>query len=391
MIESPVWTYGPSGSGGVMESLGWLTDVMRSRNGAQQKRQLRERPRRYFEYDMTLSRANRTTVDMFINALGITQCVLPVWHDVQVIDAVAAGATEIPCATAGYELVAGGIAVLIGKGAQVAVEVLAVDDGLLTLAEPLAAAWPAGTKLYPGCLATLSDASQETGLTGRIGVRTVRFAIQGDIDWPAAWDAYYLGAPVLTRCPVIGSGVDSEIKRDIVEVDEEVGPVVRYDYPGRAFRSVGMEFVVKGRAQAASVRSLIYGLRGRAENIWVPTWNRDLQASGSASGAALRIKAVGYAYYGLNNPALQHIRITRESGAATYHRITAAVGEAGGTELLTISPALPAPLAESDIRSICFVVLSESASDTFEIVHPQTADGITRAAVKFQAIKHELT
>ena len=51
------WLHRPSGS--VLERLEWLTDVLPSFNGGEQRRQLREAPRRTFEFSVQLTGRDR--------------------------------------------------------------------------------------------------------------------------------------------------------------------------------------------------------------------------------------------------------------------------------------------------------------------------------------------
>jgi len=401
MIEQPVWPFGPYGDG-VTERIEWATDVIRARNGSQTKRQLAQRPRRTFDYETVLTEQDRTFASLLINDLGVSECVMPVWHDSQAVGPISAtpfnaGSGEfddavIACSTAGYDFFAGGLAVLLHKGRRLALEILSVQSDGLTLADPIAALWPLGTKLAPAYISTLSASSSELGLTKRIGRVSLSFQIKADHSWPAlTWDAYHIGLPVLTRRPLIGGGIQRSLVRDIVEIDVGVGPISRTDYPGRAFRSVALEFLARDRASAGALRALVYGLRGRAGNVWVPTWASDLELSGTSSGTLLRVKWVGYALHGRQQNSIRDIRIVLSSGVVLYRRIVASFDEAGVTERLTLNSALPSPLSPGGARLISFMSLSEADSDRVEIQHPQSADKRTLTSISFKAIKYEPT
>jgi hypothetical protein len=62
-----VWAHQPYGA--VLERMSWLTDVLPSFNGAEQRRALRAAPRRSFEFDVMMSAAERRAAENRLHPL----------------------------------------------------------------------------------------------------------------------------------------------------------------------------------------------------------------------------------------------------------------------------------------------------------------------------------
>ena len=74
-----------------------------------------------------------------------------------------------------------------------------------------------------------------------------------------------------------------------------------------------------------------------------------------------------------------------------YRRINGSfVSGAGATETLTLDASLGQAVAPGQVRLISFMTLSESAADTVDLEHITDAAGITRSALAFKAVKHDL-
>ena len=58
--DLPVWTIRPNWKGGILERLEWLTDVLASDTGVEQRRSVRPTPRRSFEITVNPTRNERT-------------------------------------------------------------------------------------------------------------------------------------------------------------------------------------------------------------------------------------------------------------------------------------------------------------------------------------------
>ncbi|HDS1834387.1 TPA: hypothetical protein QEM98_000472 [Stenotrophomonas maltophilia] len=389
------WPVPPDWSSGVRETLAWLTDVLRSnRTGYTQHRQLRLSPRRTFTFDVLAEAQARRVADALLFDRGTKLWALPIWHDVQrLLNPVAVGATIIPCRTTGFEFREGGQAMLWRS--VNAFEVVTIDAVLgdsLALLQPLGAAWGGGTRLYPLRAARVVDGSQESAWNDVAGKRSVSFEIAEVCDWPAELPAStYLGFPVLEHRPDEGSDPTASYSRQIEVVDEGSGLPSVFDLAGRAFRSASHRWLMDGRDEHGAVRSLLYGLAGRAVPLWVPSWAADIKVAATiaADSTVLVVEWCGYTLFGRQQAGRRDIRIELKDGTVFYRRITGS-GEMGEFESLTIASALGTTIAPSRIRLVSFMSLCTQTSDELEIEHQTDADGIGVCDLSFMAVTDDL-
>lgn len=389
-----VWPIPADWGSNVRETLEWLTEVITARNGRSQRRELRRGPRRSFGFDVIADGQLSRVADTLLMDRGSKYWLLPIWHDVQLLEeAVAVDASYIACRTAGFDFVAGGQALLWSAVNQwEVVGIGSVETDQLALSDTTTSAWPAGTRLYPLREARLIEQPDESRWTDSSGTRSVRFRLEEVSDWPAVLPAAtYRGLPVLEMRPDASEDVSTTFARTVESVDADTGPITLFDWPGRSFREVAVSWIVHGREGNAALRSLLYGLRGRMQQVWLPTWNSDLVlvAAVTASATTLTVEWAGYTLFGRMQANWRDIRIELWDGAVFYRRITSAV-EAGPNEVLGIDAALGAALAPGQVRAISFLVLSAQASDSVALVHVTDADGITTVSTRFQGVRNDL-
>lgn len=391
--QTPLWPLTPNWSDAVIESLEWLTDVLRAQNGRAQKRGLRRSPRRGLEFSVLADDQNRRVLDNLLQANGSGYWLLPVWHDVQLLTSgVVIGSTTITCLTTGFDFVEGGKAVLRTSLTDWEVVTIdTVDTAGLTLSAATLQAFDAGVALYPLRLAMLNSQPEETTWSDRMGTRPISFRIAEPCDWIAVLPAsIYRGYPILDRRPDWSQTPKNTFERDLDIVDSETGPITVFDWPGRSFRQISMRWIAYGRAENAALRSLIYALRGRQQTVWVPSWQSDLRLVNTVSAIAtsLTIEWSGYSLFGVQ-AHWRDIRIELTDGAAFYRRITA-VDTEDDREILDIDTALGVTVTPAQVRCISFMVLAEQVSDTVELRHPVDADGITELSIAFKGIRHDI-
>jgi hypothetical protein len=389
------WTVPPDWSGnGVLERLNWLTDYMSPQSGAAQKRELREAPRRGFDFDVLATGRDRRLVDALLFDHSGQVFALPIWHDVQRLTApLALGATSIPCRTDGFDFVVGGTAMLwraANAFELVVVDSIAVDA--ITLVDATVQAWPTSTRLYPTRAAHLDDWPEQHAFNDVAGKQHVAFLVDEPCDWPAVLPATtYRGYPVLEHRSDEGADPTSSYGRRLLVCDNEVGLVSRVDWADVTFRSADHRWLLNTRAENTALRSLFYGLRGRIANLWLPSGAADLQlvATTLAASATLRVDWCGYTVFGRGQMHRRDVRIQLRNGTVYYRRLTA-WAEDGESELLTMDAALGVDLTLANVRLISFLTFAEQASDAIEILHTCDADGLTRAATQFVAVNYDV-
>jgi hypothetical protein len=391
VATAKIWPVPPDWANGVDETLAWSTDLVRaSATASSQHRALRDVPARQFSFEvLAQARARRTAEMLLAGYSGAWQ--LPIWHDVQWLGApIAAGAVSIPCATAGFDFVAGGLALLYsGVNAFEVVEVDTVATDHLGLTSATTGAFPAGGRLYPLRGARVQDGAEEKLLSDDLGRRSLVFDIVDACDWPVlSSPTTYLGHPVLDRRPDESEDPTATITRMAQSVDYGVGTPVVHELPQFGIGARSLHWTLHGRADHTWFRSLAYTLAGRAMPLWVPSFASDLKVASAIAGgsSSLSVEWCGYTLFGKGKDNRKDLRIELADGTVLYRRVTEA-SEVGETELLTLSASLDAgSIDPSRIRSIGFLALSTLASDSVEIQHDTDAAGVAHVTTGFQAV-----
>lgn len=386
-----VWTLPPDWSGGVSESLGWLSDVQRaSANAVSVHRGLRAYPRRGFSFNVFTEGADRQAADMLLAGHSGTW-MLPIWPDVQWLQAtLSAGATEIPCATAGFDFVEGGKALLhrsLNDFEVVEIDGIASDH--LAFSGATSSAFGVGCRLYPLRKAQVRGSSGERLFSSAVGRRQMQFAIDEPCAWPAlAAPATYLEHLVLDVRPDESVDPSNGVQRLTQQVDYGTSTPWVNDLSQFGMRGQESHWRLYGREQHSWFRSLLYTLDGRRVPIWIPSWTESLApvAAVAGGGTSLEVRWCGYTLFGLGKANRRDLRIELTDGSVFYRRATAAV-EAGATEILTLDASLDvASILPERIREVSLMAMCTLDSDTVEIQHDTDAEGLARCDLGWEAV-----
>ena len=178
----PIWPFEPNWNASVSETLEWLTRILTSPTGAEQRASIRLFPRRTFEFTAMMEGYGRTLFDNLMGTYGGSKWYLPTWHDVNLLTAARpAGATILPTTTAlTSDLKIGGAAFLVDQDALTyeLVEIANISSASITLAAPgTALAWGPGTRIYPCTIARLTDQPEMVKRTDTVIQSQVRFQV----------------------------------------------------------------------------------------------------------------------------------------------------------------------------------------------------------------------
>jgi hypothetical protein len=392
------WSLPPDWTEPVIETLAWLTDVQVALAGTVTRTPLRDAPRRSWEFAVLADRRERRWVEHALFDWTGRVWALPVFVDTTWCRvAVPVGATQIPVATAGLDFEVGNLAMLWRDVATYElVEVAQIASDRIGLRAPTRRAWSIGTRLFPCRTARLTDAPELRRHTDRLMQTQLRFEATEPCDWPPSLPATrYRGFPVLEHRSDETRDPSASFARRFDLLDGEVGRSHLDDLSGLAWTMQSHAWRLFGRAERVAHRSLLYGLQGRAEALWLPTWTDDLEVVETIgeSAVTLTVAACGITRSLRQQAGRRHIRIELIDGTVFYRAIEAsseialANGETG--ERLRMDAALGRFVAPERVRLACWMALVTLAGDTVELQHHADSEGLLDCAVTFSGIPAE--
>ena len=380
-LALPVWSVLPNWANGVTERIAYLTDILTSETGAEQRRTLRQYPRRSIEASFMRDNVLRARMDNFMVGVGVKDMLVPLWHE-QYRTTTAVLADELfhqfPTTgdTLAYREFAAGDVVLITNGDPLEQELVVVDSadastGLLAWRKRPAKTWPAGVRLIPVKVGMISDKASMSAPVDRVGSMQIRFDLK-EPDRRFAGDWGYC-APLWRFKIDRGTALTLDYERNSYTLDSELGPVQVTNPGDRAFVNSRFAVQVRGRQNMYELRQFIAAARGKAVRFYAPSFTRDIFPVSNLAGASFDCTVTGFAE---SMPAPQWARkiiaIVFNDGSPTIYRniigVTRETPSGKPVERFTLDVALPA-IALYNIERIQFVVPSRFDQDSFEFAH----------------------
>ena len=391
------WSFLPTWEGGIRERLEWYTGILTSPLGIEQRRSLRESPRRFFELQLIAKPDERSYMELSCFDWGARRWAIPIWTDVQTTTAdIAEGSMFIACSTANRDFYAGGLVALRGVSAfdyEVS-EILRVEADGLVLSRPLNNAWRKNTRVYPVRVAQFTEQPQFTRLTVNSATVRAQFQIVEPSDWPAEAPAtMYRGKPVYLDPPEESQSLTASYQRLLEMMDNRRDNPRMGDSAGIAFTAQGHRWQVYGRAAQARMRRLWYFLRGRFKSVWIPTFSEDLivNAPMAPGSLLLQVRNTGYVKFGKMHPGRKDVMVVLRDGRMFFRRIMEAIEVEGGEALtLDSSLGLTETLPAEDVVRVSFIALCRMDQDFIEITHETDSDGLMSANTIWRSLRDDL-
>lgn len=385
-IDLPVFSIPPNWSEGVTERLSWLTDVLTSRGGAEQRRASRLSPRREFEYKVNPTRNVRSFLDQWLHRISDERCLLPLWHDQNSLTVEATiGQTRLDFDARFTEFRVGDVAVIwTDPFTYEKVIVDAIDDDGIDLTAALVGNWNRGSHVYPARRVWMDPEVSSSAITSRVGDATLGFTVDGPNDYDT--DAEVLGTfgayPLVLVEPNRRDDLETQFSRVLEEMDGQFGLIRRFDEIGRSFQTQFYNWTAIGRQQHHELRQALYRLEGRQKAFWMPSFNEDVTLARPlvAGQNRLSIEKIGYTLLGGAIEGRNALLIYDEDGVARAFSITGTDAPLGaGEERLNLSGASAYNVPAGSTGS--FMSTMRLENDVVEIMHHTDKDGVCEVGV----------
>lgn len=350
-----------------IEFVEFLTDVITSYNGSEQRRALRRFPRenfavRYLEPDQN----RRTTMKNALIGGSGQKLGFPFWHMANRVVAqpiIGDGVIYVDTQYADYQ--ADGLCMLYDEvtTARQTIKILSFTGTSIILSGEVAANY-ADCLVMPYYVIDLS-----TPVTWQDTTNYTEFDLEGMMSTPLPVAEYlfdlYSGKGVLPyECNLFEDNMTPfSVKNVYDEFDSGTGTFGKTGQWASAKLTSKFGVHATTKEQCYTIREILYYLRGRQRPLWVPTFETDFIPTADLGGTTLVCERNEFQKY-LFGKLHDNIAIYRNGEPPVYTKITAAVDN--GTNLvLTVQDLLP--VAPKESVKISTMLLCRLDSDTTEI------------------------
>lgn len=395
-LTLPAWTFRPDWSGGILESLEWMTSVNQSNTGAEQRRSLRLSPRRTFQESFVVTMNDRTRLNAALAANGAGNWNVPLPWDINpLMQRAALGDQTVYIEDASTsELREGGLVFFRGDDSfnYDVRQVTAINGNALTLDQPLSQPWSLRTKLLPMQRAQLAQQPQFVRKADRSAVYSAAWQVTETNDFtPTAFAESYQGYPIFRMRPDDTSDLTTQFSRILDVLDTGFSIPKQIDTAGVQLSAQQHAFFLHGRAAHFAFRGLLYALQGRLTPIWLPTYSADMTLAKAIQPGdqTITIKRSGLADFFTTLPDNMRDIILDPRNAqspAVYRRVTdVSLDLVSGNEIITVDAPFTQNIYYGDLKRISFMTLARLNQDRVEINHQTDTKGISNSNVTFQS------
>ncbi|OED39010.1 hypothetical protein AB833_17380 [Chromatiales bacterium (ex Bugula neritina AB1)] len=384
------WAFTPDWSQPVIERLEWLTQVMVSHAGREQRVRLRAGARRSLEYRLLLGNHRaRVRLENLLHAWQARIFGLPLWQQVQFTQtAIAAGALTLPIDADSRDFEAGGLVGLVLDGAAEFAEITAVQTQTLALKSPLEKSWPPGTKLLPVKPARLQSTLSMQYVSDAILQTRARFLLEDEwLAEPVTAPVQYRNVPVLMTASNWTQDLDVEHTRKLIELDYLTGRRAIEDLSDIGTVRRAHHFLLVGRTAIAEFKAWLATRAGQLNPFWLPSFQADLALTRpiGAFDSAISVDNRGFAANGGARIGRRDILIATTDGQHYFRRITGATELTDTSERLGLDKVLGEAVLPGQLRYIAFMQLVRLDSDAVEIAHH--TDQLAEVALTLHSLK----
>jgi len=390
-----VFPFPPNWASPVVETLEWKTDILKSFNGTEQRRALRTRPRRGFEYQMLMHGQTASLFEAYVWGWHNRHWALPVWTDVGKLtsDTIAGqNVLGVDTATLGFRVNDFAILYLTPTIYEV-IEIQAMTENSLTAKKNLSANWPAGSRIYPLILAHLKGSvSTARHTSSAMEAGNVTFETSPDNAYDhipeGAPSTMYDGIEVVMVKPNWKAAISNEFTREFSTVDTGVGPIGYFPTETVSRIVKPFSWLLKKRSDIIEFRKLVGRLRGQAKTCWMPSWHDDFKVAGpnTYDQSVLTIEGTWFQQLVGSDTSRDRLVIHLPDGSTVFRRVLGgSPNYLDGTTQLQLDSSIGTTISRDDNVRVSFLMRCRLASD--KVVIPWVTDTVSNPQTTFTTVK----
>jgi len=384
----------------VVETMNWVTDVLESRDGTEQRRALRETPRLVFDMQIFVHAHERRKLTTTVLGGQNLALGLPLWWNMSRLTSDAAiSDTTINVNTTQYrDYRVDGLAVLLNDVDDFeALQIQSFTNNTITFSSPLTKSFLKGSaRVMPVSIGYLNGVIRRTRFRTDLERWSISFRVldnKADYASTAAWSDYNDGTTtrVLLDTPnyVDGPSIQESVTRTIQIIDaDQVGVQTQFTYQDISRIQSQWGHITTDQQSQWELRQLLYALRGRQVSFWLPTFAEDIEPVNvglSALSNAMEFKNIGYTVQINGVQPRQSIRLTLTDGTVLIRKITSSTEVSASVESITVDSNWGVNATPEEIRRIEFVEPHRFNADSIEVYY-RTGTGVSSVVIPTKAV-----
>ena len=354
----------------MMESLEWLTDIMTSKDGSEQRMSIRPIPRQGFKFDVVLkTEQEQARLDALMFLWAKRTWGVPIWGEmVEHNDNINIGDDTIYFDTTNADFRDDSYAIIwqsFDNYEAVQVETVASDS--ITLSKVVLNDWPGNKVIMPLRIGYMLSPSNLVYDADGLGKFNCGFIIRyNKLISTYSAPVSYGGLPVLDASLEKG-GLELQTEADAKMTDFGLSDFTQFSDSDFNIYVQQHIFRKVGKAEIWKFRELLHSLYGRRGTCWIVSDKNDFEQTQIilAAETELTVKNVGWARNMQLNDLRTHLAFIYPSGAMIFREITG-LTESGDEDIISLDSAPGVQIDPGDC-TICMLDKCRLTEDKIDI------------------------
>jgi hypothetical protein len=344
----------------MQESLEWFTNIMRSKDGSEQRMIVRQVPRQIFKVEAHVNNEQlQSRLDAVLFGWQKRTWGLPIWPEwTEHTDTISVDDTVIYLDTTNADYRDDSSAIIWQSPTSYeAVKISTVAADRLNLNFPVQSDWTGKKWIMPLRVANIRAATSRPATPGGYGRVRSDFIVQDNVLLTGYTPpTTYQSLPVITASTIVEGEQDVQIAGDVGFVDYDLNKFQMYSDSDYNIVVQSHIFRKNNKADCWDFRKFFHYLYGRRGAMWVITDRNDLVQQGNIGAAdiSFNIDNIGLANNMGLNDIRTHLAFVFPDGTQLYEEITGIVESDANTEIISINSALGVEIQPGDCE-ICFM------------------------------------
>jgi hypothetical protein len=343
------------------------TDIITSRSGKEQRRAVRNRPRKKVEFGVLEFAARaRLFATAMRQQIGSSIYMADYSRSVTATEALVPGATTMGVSATPPWLTG---AVVLASGAQMEVrQVELAVAGVITFSDTSANDWGEGTIIYPALLGRLAMDTQGTRPTDDAVQISVAFDVlpgsEPEID-PGAAPLTFNGREVFLAKPDWGTTVSVSFRHAFETVDYGQGLIDFYEPVAYAARAHQATYLEMDATSMSAIEDIFYRAKGQRGEFYMPTWSNDLIPNSltSAGGYSFTVAGLDVANAYAVDTVYKALAIFYADGSQQFIRVQQVYASGENTIVQCTGSVFAQDINIGNVKMICWLPVCRFASD----------------------------